>query len=72
MSKLHFFGRPWVAFDASNREHREWYSEYVKSGTWGRCPYRFIIPDDHGNLITMIQRALVQWYTENEFCKPKK
>lgn len=72
MSKLQFYGRPWVAFDASNQEHRKWYNEFMKSGAWGRCPYRFIVSDDHGDLITMIQRALVKWYSENEFSNRKK
>jgi hypothetical protein len=28
---------------------------------------RFVVPDDHGNLITMIQRSLVKYYVEQEF-----
>ncbi len=71
MSRLEFYGRPWVAFDPANKDHRRWYNEFVKSGTWGRCPYRFIVGDDHGDLITMIQRSLVKWYSEHEFCKKK-
>ncbi len=69
MSKLSFIGRPWVAFDANNRQHRKWYAEFVKHGTWGRCPVRFIVSDDHGDLLTMIQRRLNQYYTEREFGK---
>jgi hypothetical protein len=72
MSRLDFYGRPWVAFDPSNKDHRRWYSQFIKTGTWGHCPYRFIVSDDHGDLITMIQRSLVKWYSENEFCKAKK
>jgi hypothetical protein len=71
MSRLEFYGRPWVAFEPSNKDHRRWYNEFVKSKTWGQCPYRFIVGDDHGDLITMIQRSLVKWYSENEFCKKK-
>ena len=69
MSKLSFLGRPWVAFDEYNRQHRKWYSEFVRSGTWGRCPVRFIVSDDHGDLLTMIQRKLNKFYTEREFGK---
>ncbi len=71
MSRLEFYGRPWIAFEPSNKDHRRWYNEFVKSKTWGQCPYRFIVGDDHGDLITMIQRSLVKWYSENEFCKKK-
>ena len=71
MSQLALYGRPWVVFDATNSEHRSWYADFVRSGTWGRCPVRFVIPDDHGNLITMIQRKLVEYYVQQEF-KPRK
>lgn len=67
MSQLALHGRPWVVFDPSNSEHRSWYADFVKTGTWGRCPVRFVIPDDHGNLITMIQRKLVEYYVKQEF-----
>ena len=69
MSRLAFAGRPWVVFDEQNRQHRKWYSEFVRNGTWGRCPVRFIVSDDHGDLLTMIQRKLNRFYTEKEFGK---
>jgi hypothetical protein len=28
---------------------------------------RFVVPDDQGDLITMIQRTLVKYYVEKEF-----
>ncbi len=71
MSVLELHGRPFVVFDPASEEHRSYYYDFVKSGAWGRCPYRFVIPDDHGNLITMIQRALVKYYVEQEF-EPKR
>lgn len=67
MSILQYRSRPWIAFDANDRNHRRWYSEFVKHGTWGRCPYRFIVPDDQGNLVTLIQRKLIEYYVKREF-----
>lgn len=67
MSQLELHSRPWVVFNPDSREHRKWYSEFVRTGTWGRCPVRFVIPDDHGNLITIIQRKLVEHYVRKEF-----
>jgi len=67
MSRLDYIGRPWVAFDAANRQHRRWFAEFQNSGTWGRCPVRFIVSDDHGDLVTMIQRRLIQHYVDREF-----
>jgi hypothetical protein len=69
MSRLSMIGRPWVAFAADNRQHRKWYFEFVKHKTWGRCPVRFIVPEDHGNLVMMIQEHLTKYYTEREFGK---
>lgn len=69
MSRLDFIGRPWVAFDAQNKDHRRWFAEFQRAGTWGRCPVRFIVSDDHGDLLTMIQRRLIQFYVDKEFGK---
>ncbi len=71
MSLLELHGRPFTVFDPENAEHREFYYNFVKNGTWGRCPFRFVVPEDHGNLVTMIQRALVKHYVESEF-EPKR
>jgi hypothetical protein len=67
MSRLSYIGRPWVAFDENNKQHRRWYYEFVKHNTWGRCPVRFIVSDDHGDLLQMIQKRLNQYYTQREF-----
>lgn len=67
MSRLAFIGRPWVSFDETNRQHRKWFTEFEQMGTWGRCPVRFIVSDDHGDLLTMIQRKLLKHYVGKEF-----
>jgi len=67
MSRLQLFGRPWVVFNPVNRNHRKWFAEFQKSGTWGRCPVRFVVNDDHGDLLTMIQRDLIEHYVGKEF-----
>jgi hypothetical protein len=68
MSRLEFYSRPLVAFDAHNREHRRHYAEYLKYHSWGHCPVRFIVPEDHGSdLPSMIQKSLITYYVEKEF-----
>jgi len=69
MSRLDFIGRPWVAFDAANKEHRRWFAEFQRAGTWGRCPVRFIVPDEDGDLLTLCQRKLISHYVNKEFGK---
>ncbi len=68
MSRLEFYSRPLVAFDPNNKDHRRYYAQYLETQTWGRCPVRFIVPEDHGgDLISMIKNSLIQYYIEREF-----
>jgi len=67
MSKLHLYGRPYVVFDANNKDHRRWFAEFNKHRTWKNCPVRFVVNEDIGDLITMIQRELIQFYVDKEF-----
>lgn len=67
MSKLSFFGRPWVVFNANDAQHREWFNEFQSRRTWGNCPVRFILAENSSNLITQIQRELVDYYMKQEF-----
>jgi hypothetical protein len=56
-------------FDASNKDHRKWFADFNLTGAWGRCPVRFVVNEDHGDLITQIQRELIQYYVDKEFSK---
>jgi hypothetical protein len=67
MSRLALFGRPYIIFDAGNKDHRRWFAEFNRSLTWSNCPVRFVVDDDHGDLVTMIQRNLIQYYVDKEF-----
>lgn len=72
MSRLEFWSRPLVQFDPANKEHRRIYAEFVRHNTWGRSPYRFILPECYGSdLVEMIQRALVEYYINQEFNSPR-
>lgn len=67
MTKLNLFGRPFVIFDAKNKNHRRWFAEFQNKRAWGQCPVRFVIDDDNGDLVTMIQRRLIDYYSTKEF-----
>jgi hypothetical protein len=67
MSKLELSGRQYVVFNPQNKDHRKWFAEFNKNRTWANCPVRFVIDNDHGDLITMIQRSLIQYYVDREF-----
>jgi hypothetical protein len=68
MSRLEFYNRPLVAFDPYNKDHRRHYARFIETRSWGKCPVRFIVPEDHGgDLISMIKNSLIQYYIEREF-----
>lgn len=72
MSKLEYKLRPLVAFDPANKDHRRYYAEFVEHGGWGRCPVRFICPEDYGHdLPTMIKNSLIAHYVDREFSGTK-
>ena len=73
MSRLEFYCRPLVAFDPTNKDHRRYYAEFVNTSSWGTCPVRFIVPEDHGgDLVSMIKNSLINYYVEREFQFKKK
>ncbi len=68
MSKLEYLQRPLVAFDPANKDHRRYYAEFLEYGGWGRCPVRFVCPEDIGHdLPTMIKNSLIDYYVSREF-----
>lgn len=67
MSRLQLYGRPWAVFDPQNEDHRRWFAEFNKTRTWGACPVRFVVDQDYGDLLTQIQRELIQYYVDREF-----
>ena len=72
MSRLEYYGRPLVAFDPANKDHRRYYYEFITSRSWSNCPVRFILPDETGsNLVSMIQRQMLEYYVSKEFVNDK-
>jgi hypothetical protein len=67
MSKLELYTRPLILFDPAQKEHRKFYYDFLVSSSWGRCPYRFMVADDQGDLVTMMQRKLIAYYIDREF-----
>jgi hypothetical protein len=68
MSLLSLSLRPLMVFDASNNEHRKYYADFVKRKTWGYCPVRFVVEGtNQTDLVTYIERCLVDYYTMKEF-----
>lgn len=69
MSSLELGCRPYVAFDAANKNHRRWFAEFNRKRSWSQCPVRFLVSDDAGDLLTLIQQRLIAYYVDKEFGK---
>jgi hypothetical protein len=67
MSLLIFNSRPYAVFNPKDKRHRKWFTDFQKNKTWAKCPVRFIVPDDQGDLVTLCQRRLIAYYTAREF-----
>lgn len=61
--------RPTVLFDPSNKQHREHYANFLKNGSWGKCPIRFEVEGEqqNNNLAFAMQRMLTEYYILKEF-----
>jgi len=69
--------RPGMVFDATNKEHRNAYYNFLKHSTWGRSPYQFILEPGFEDIPTLCRHRLCEYYVSKEFAelatlKPKK
>lgn len=67
MSILNCVSRPWVEFDPENSQHRQWFAEFQRHKSWAKCPVRFTVSGQAGVVHGIIQRKLIDYYTEKEF-----
>jgi hypothetical protein len=67
MSILFLKARPIITFDAKNPTHRKYYLDFVKHRTWGYCPVRFMTEDGTTDLVTHVNRKMLDYYVQKEF-----
>lgn len=63
------FVRPIELFDVNNKKHREYYSDYMKTNSWGNCPVQLKVPSQIVSLSTYAREQLIQYYINKEFIK---
>ena len=56
-----------VLFDASNHQHRKHYAKFIENKSWGYVPIKFAVLGSRTDLVTQIERDLVDYYTHKEF-----
>ena len=67
MTTLSQASRPWVAFNATDKQHRKYYNDFLTHRSWGTCPVRFTLDEESGDVISMIERDLARFYLTKEF-----
>ena len=60
-----------VVFDASNKEHRHYFNQFVKKHTWADCPVSFVVLDTNNrpyhNPINGMMEKINEHYLNSEF-----
>lgn len=67
MTLLDLKSRPTVNFDATNREHRHHYMQFLQKRSWRECPVQFYLERGYGDLSSMIENKLAVHYLSKEF-----
>jgi hypothetical protein len=67
MSVLDLKARPIIEFEANNAEHRKFFADFIKRKSWGYIPVRFAVRGSRTDLVTQIERDLVDYYVYKEF-----
>lgn len=70
MLKTFLLSRPYAVFDASDKEHRRAYYNFVKTKSWHNCPYQFVLEEPYFDLLSNINHKMVNYYLTQEFKKP--
>lgn len=66
-NKLSYHLRQPMFFDPKNKEHRKFYYSFIKTSSWSKCPYLWIIDDESSSVPHMMHKKLVEYYTQKEF-----
>lgn len=64
--------RPYAIFDATNKEHRNAYNVFLRTNSWNKCPYQFVLEEPYTDLVANITHKLVVYYTQQEFLTKTK
>lgn len=65
--KIWSLQRPETIFDPGVKEHRLAYSNFLKIKSWKDSKFRFILEDDHIDVVGSINSKLLNYYISKEF-----
>jgi len=70
MLKTFLLSRPYAVFDASNKEHRQAYYDYLTTKSWHGCKFQFVLEEPFLDLPSNVNQKMVEYYVQEEFgCK---
>lgn len=67
--RLNLFRKSTIAFDVNNRQHRHDYALFLITNSWKHCNVHYEIPDVSGEVQSVVQRKLLEYYSSKEFKK---
>jgi len=67
MLKTFLLSRPYAVFDASDKEHRRAYYNFIKTKSWHNCPFQFVLEEPYFDLPSNINQKMVEYYMKQEF-----
>lgn len=69
MIKTFIHNRQFVLFDVNNRLHRQAYFDFLKSGSWATCKYKFVCEEPYMDVPSYINLKISEYYLKREFIK---
>lgn len=67
MLKTFLLSRPYAVFNASDKEHRRAYYNFINTKSWHNCPFQFVLEDPYFDLPSNINQKMVEYYMKEEF-----
>jgi hypothetical protein len=72
LKTLHIHSRPFAVFDPTSTDHRRYYQQFLKTGSWQHSPYQWIIDDDCIDVVHHIDKKIVNFYLQTEFSRKRR
>lgn len=66
-TRLNVYNRPYEAYDPNKKEHRKALAEFVKTGSWAKCPVQFVHTDQTGEHLPVMFARTLAYYAQKEF-----
>ncbi len=67
--RLNLFRKPTIAFDVNDPQHRSDYANFLKTKSWKHSSVHYEIADVAGEVQSVVQRRLLEYYSGQEFPK---